>query len=64
MNYQFNGGNGSGTDGAGGGGGSLGGEGGSVINYGRGGQGFDGLGTPILSGSNFRKVGVIKIEAV
>jgi len=64
LNYQFNGGNGSGTDGAGGGGGSLGGEGGSVINYGRGGQGFDGLGTPILSGSNFRKVGVIKIEAV
>jgi hypothetical protein len=65
LNYQFNGGNGSGADGAGGGGGALGGEGGSVLNYGRGGQGFDGLGTAIGDvGPNTRKVGVIKIEAV
>ena len=65
LNYQFNGGNGSGTDSAGGGGGALGGDGGLGLNYGRGGQGFDGLGSATGTvGGNTRKVGVIKIEAV
>ena len=66
LNYQFNGGNGSGTDSAGGGGGALGGDGGlGSSGSGGGGQGFDGLGSATGTvGGNTRKVGVIKIEAV
>ena len=59
LNYQFNGGNAQANLVAGGGGGATGG------NENEGGNGFDGLGNATGTvGGNFRKVGVIKIEAV
>ena len=65
LNYQFNAGNGTTGNNGGGGGGALGGNGGLGVNYGSGGQGFDGLGSATGTlGGNTRKVGVIKIEAV
>ena len=66
LNYQFNGGNGSGSNNAGGGGGAQGGEGGSpALQYGRGGQGFAAI--PITSasvGGSTASTGMIRIEKV